>query len=199
MGKWETPKFPKLPIETPLTDDLARHLQEANVGILPDLDDVAQAVSPTAPSSEVALRSPVGRVEATERQAEQAALQATAAKLKQWLTEQCPTELSPKTHEATPVACDATAADPLYVSFAQEQTVLEREERWREQREINLEIRRVLDEAQQNPSEFMPSTAVAQPPGGRIARLQERRKERAAAKKAKVARKRAQAQRRRAA
>jgi hypothetical protein len=193
MEKWETPKFPKLPIETPLADVQARRLQEANVGILPDFDERLDE------QGEVALRSPVGRVEAAERQAEQAARQATAAKLKQWLTEQCPTELSPKTHEATPVACDATAADPLYVSFAQEQTVLEREERWREQREINLEIRRVLDEAQQNPSEFMPSTAVAQPPGGRIARLQERRKERAAAKKAKVARKRAQAQRRRAA
>src|SRR5262245_59099301 len=30
MGKWETPKFPKLPIETPLADVQARHIQEAN-------------------------------------------------------------------------------------------------------------------------------------------------------------------------
>lgn len=192
MGKWETPKFPKLPIETPLADDQAFKQREASVGVLPDLDDVGRAVSPTTPPSDVALRSPVGRVEAAERQAEQAARQAIGAELRRLMT----TELSPKTREATG---DATAADPLYVSFAQEQAVFEQAERQRELRENNREIRRALDEAQQSPSEFVPSTAVAQPPGGRIARFQERRQERAAVKKAKAARKRAQAQRRRAA
>jgi hypothetical protein len=109
------------------------------------------------------------------------------------------TPLSPKTHEATPVACDAAQDDPLYVSFQQEQAVYEREEQQRELRQQNLAIRRALDEAEQRPSMFMPSAPAAQPPCGLGARLQERRKERAAAKKAKAARKRAQAQRRRAA
>jgi hypothetical protein len=195
MGKWGTPKFPKLPIETPLADVQARHLREASVGVLPDLDDLDQPVSPTAPPSDVALRSPVGRVEAAEREAEQAARQATAAELKRLLT----TELSPKTREATPVARDAAPDNPLYVSFAEEQAVFEREERRRELRQSNLEFRRAFDEAEQRPNEFMPSTAAAQPLGGLGARLQERRQERAAAKKAKAARKRAQAQRRRAA
>lgn len=199
MGKWGTPKFPKLPIDTPLADVQARRLREASVGILPDLADIGRTVSPTAPPSDVALRSPVGRVEAAERQAEQAARQATAAKLKQWLTEQSPIGLSPKTREATAVACDATAADPLYVSFAQEQAVFEQAERRRELRESNLAFRRAFEAAERRPSIFMPSAPAVQPPGGRIARLQERRKARAAEKKAKAARKRAQAQRRRAA
>ena len=200
MGKWETPKFPKLPIETPLTDDLAFKEREASAGFLPDLDELLDA------QGAVPLRSPVGRVEAAERQAEQAARQKAIDGLRRLMTEQ----LSPKTDEATPVACD-TPPDPLYVSFAEEQAVFEQVERWREQRELNLEIRRALDEAEQHPSEFMPSTAVAtcrssfpaagaQPLGELGARLQERRRERAAAaKKAKAARKRAQAQRRRAA
>jgi hypothetical protein len=192
MGKWETPKFTKLPIDTPLTDDLAFQEREASVGTLPDLDDVA-------------LRSPVGRVEAAERQAEQAARQQAIDGLKRLMTEQVSpktheaTPLSPQTREATPVACDATAADPLYVSFQQEQAVYEREEQQRELRQQNRAIRRALDEAEQRPSMFMPSAPAAQPPCGLGARLQERRKERAAAKKAKAARKRAQAQRRRAA
>ena len=188
MGKWETPKFPKLPIETPLTDDLAFKEREASAGFLPDLDELLDA------QGAVPLRSPVGRVEAAERQAEQAARQKAIDGLRRLMTEQ----LSPKTDEATPVACD-TPPDPLYVSFQQEQAVFEQVERWREQRELNLEIRRALDEAQQHPSEFMPFTPTAQPLGGLGARLQERRRERAAAKKAKAARKRAQAQRRRAA
>lgn len=192
MGKWETPKFVKLPIDTPLADDLAFKEREANVGILPDLDDLDRPVSPTTPPSDVVLRSPVGRVEAAERQAQQAARQQAIDGLKRLMTEQ----VSPKTCEATPVA---SPPDPLYVSFAQEQAVFEREEQQRELRENNRQIRRALDEAEQNRSMFMPSTAVAQPPWELEARRLERRRERAAAKKAKAARKRAQAQRRRAA
>lgn len=192
MGPWGTPKFPKLPVETPLADVQAHQEWEAGVGIFHGLDE------PSDEQGAVALQSPVGRVEAAERQAEQAARQATAAKLKQWLTERPSAEVSPKTREATPVACDA-AADPLYVSFKQEEAVFARQEREREQRQSNLELRRAMDEAEQRPSVFFPSTEAVQRPGGRIARLQERRKARAAAKKAKAARKRAQAQRRRAA
>ena len=199
MGKWETPKFPKLPIETPLSDAQEVKVWEANVGILHCRDEQGNIVPPT----------PVDPAEVAAREAKQAAFQTKCAELKRRWAEQrqaelspktCEaTRLSPKTPEATPVACDATVADPLYVSFQQEQTVFEQEEQQRELRQNNLAIRRALDEAEQNPSVFLPSTVAAQPPGGRIARLQERQRERAAAKKAKAARKRAQAQRRRAA
>src|SRR5690606_27525730 len=121
------------------------------------------------------------------------------AELKRRWAEQRQAELSPKTPEATAVACDAPPVDPLFVSFQQEQAVFEQEEQQRELRQNNLTIRRVLDEAQERPSVFLPSTPAAQPPREQSFRLQERRKERAAAKKAKAARKRAAAQRRRAA
>ena len=189
MGKWETPKFPKLPVETPLSDLQEVKVWEANVGILYDRDERGNVVPP----------APADPAEVAAREAKQAAFQAKCAELKRRWAEQRQAELSPKTHEATPVACDATVADPLYVSFQQEQTVFEQAEQQRELRQNNLAIRRALDEAEQNPSIFMPTTAVVQRPGGRIARLQERQRERAAAKKAKAARKRAQAQRRRAA
>ena len=189
MGKWETPKFPKLPIETPLSDAQEVKVWEANVGILHCRDEQGNIVPPT----------PVDPAEVAAREAKQAAFQTKCAELNRRWAEQRQAELSPKTPEATPVACDATAVDPLYVSFQQEQTVFEQEEQQRELRQNNLAIRRALDEAEQNPSVFLPSTVAAQPPGGRIARLQERQRERAAAKKAKAARKRAQAQRRRAA
>ena len=189
MGKWETPKFPKLPIETPLSDVQEVKVWEANVGILHDRDEQGNIVPPT----------PVDPAEVAAREAQQAAFQAKCAELKRRWAEQRQAELSPKTCEATPVACDATVVDPLYVSFQQEQTVFEQEEEQRELRQNNLAIRRALDEAEERPSVFLPSTPVAQRPGGRRARLQERRQERAAAKKAKAARKRAQAQRRRAA
>ena len=199
MGKWETPKFPKLPIETPLSDAQEVKVWEANVGILHCRDEQGRIVPP----------APVDPAEVAAREAKQAAFQTKCAELKRRWAEQrqaglspktCEaTRLSPKTPEATPVACDATVADPLYVSFQQEQTVFEQAEQQRELHQNNLAIRRVLDEAEQNPSIFMPTTAVVQRTGGRIARLQERRQERAAAKKAKAARKRAAAQRRRAA
>ena len=199
MGKWETPKFPKLPVETPLVDVQEIKAWDAETMTIHDRDAHGAIVPPP----------PVDPAEVAAREAKQAAFQAKCAELKQRWAEQrqaglspktCEaTRLSPKTCEATPVACDATVADPLYVSFQQEQTVFEQAEQQRELRQNNLAIRRALDEAEQNPSIFMPTTAVVQPPGGRIARLQERQRERAAAKKAKAARKRAAAQRRRAA
>jgi hypothetical protein len=199
MGKWETPKFPKLPIETPLSDVQEVKVWEASVGILHDRNEPGNTAPP----------APVDPAEVAAREAKQAAFQAKCAELKRRWAEQRQAELSPKTreatrlspktNEATPVACDAPPVDPLFVSFQQEQAVFEQEEQQRELRQNNLAIRRALDEAEQNPSIFMPTTAVVQRPGGRIARLQERQRERAAAKKAKAARKRAAAQRRRAA
>jgi hypothetical protein len=56
-----------------------------------------------------------------------------------------------------------------------------------------------MDEAEQRPRVFFPSTEAVGQPRGLDARRQERRTARAAEKKAKAARKRAQAQRRRAA
>jgi hypothetical protein len=187
MGKWGVPKFPKLPIDTPLADVQTHKAWEANVGILHDGGE------------HVAPPSPVGRVELAERQAAEAARRAAAAELKRLLTEQPPAELSPKTCEATAVACDAPPVDPLYVAFAAEEAVFTEQERRREQRQSSLELRRAMAEAEQRPSVFFPSTAAVEPPAGRGVRRQERQKERAAEKKAKAARKRAQAQRRRAA
>ena len=116
MGKWGAPKFPKLPFETPLADVQAHKVWEAtSVGILRDDDEPGDGSGPSAPPS------PVGRVELAERQAAAAARQATAADLKRLLSGQPPEELSPKTCEATPVACDSPLADPLFVSFDQEQ------------------------------------------------------------------------------
>jgi hypothetical protein len=199
MGKWETPKFPKLPIETPLSDVQEVKVWEANVGILHCRDEQGRIVPP----------APVDPVEAAARQAKQAAFQAKCAELKRRLAEQRQAELSPKTceatvlspktPEATPVACDATVVDPLFVSFAAEQAVFEQEEQQRELRQNNLTIRRALDEAAQRPNVFYPSALAAQPPREQSFRRQERQRERAAAKKAKAARKRAAAQRRRAA
>ncbi len=136
--------------------------------------------------------SPVGRVELAERQAQEAARRAAGAEPRRLLA----TELSPKTCEATG---DTADADPLFVSFAEEEAVFEREERQRELRASNLELRRALDEAERRRSLWLPSTEAVAPSRGPDARRQERQKERAAEKKAKAARKRAQAQRRRAA
>jgi hypothetical protein len=199
MGKWGLPKFPKLPVDTPLADVQARRERDANVGSFDGLDAVGRAFSPTAPPSDVALPSPIGRVELAERQAQEAARRATAAELKRLLTEERPAELSPKTREATPVACDAPPVDPLYVSFEQEEAVFTQQERQHEQRQSNQELRRAMDQAEQRPSVWFPSTEAVRQPRGLGARRLERQKERAAAKKAKAARKRAQAQRRRAA
>ena len=185
MGPWGVPKFPKLPVDTPLADVQADKAWDAQAAILRDRDEPGNVVAPP---------SPVGRVERAERQAAEAARRAAGAELRRLLTE--PSELSPKTCEATG---DATAADPLDVSFAEEQTVFEREERQRELRQSNLELRRALDEAEQRPSVWFPSPAAVQQPRGGDPRRQERQKVRAAAKKAKAARKRAQAQCRRAA
>lgn len=177
MGKWETPKFPQLPIDTPLVDVQEVNVWKANVGIL---DDVGRAFSPTAPPSDVATPSPANPPELSPK------------------TRQA-TPLSPKTHKATPVARDAPPIDPLDVSFEQEEAYFEEQERLRELRQRNQELRRAMDEAEERPSLLFPSTATAQPPREQIVRRQERQRERAAVKKAKAARKRAQAQRRRAA
>ncbi|QDT74953.1 hypothetical protein [Lacipirellula limnantheis] len=199
MGKWGTPKFPRLPLETPLADVQACNQREANVRILPDCADALRPASPTTPPSDVALRSPIGRVEAAERQALEVARRAAVAELKRLLTEQSPAELSPKTREATPVACDTPPVDPLYVSFEEGEAVLTQQAHEREQRQSHLEFRRACDDAEQRPSVFFPSTAAVQQPPKPGARRYERQKARAAEKKAKAARKRAQAQRRRAA
>ena len=183
MGKWGAPKFPKLPVETPLADVQADKAWDAQAAILRDRDEPDDVVAPP---------SPVGRVERAERQAAEAARRAAGAELKRLLA----TELSPKTCEATG---DATAADPLDVSFAEEEAVFEREERQRELRQSNLELRRALDEAEQRPRVWFPSPAAVPQPRGGDPRRQERQQARAAAKTAKAARKRAQAQRRRAA
>jgi hypothetical protein len=186
MGKWGVPKFPKLPVDTPLADVQADKAWDASVRIFRDRDEQGNLAPP----------SPVGRVEIAERQAAEAARRAAGAELKRLLTEPDPAELSPKTREATG---DTPPADPLFVSFAQEEAVFEREERQRELRQSNRELRRAMAEAEQRPSVFFPSTAAVGPPRAPAVRRQERQKARAAAKKAKAARKRAQAQRRRAA
>jgi hypothetical protein len=189
MGKWGAPKFPKLPVDTPLADLQAWKEREAGVGILRD------------EPGDVLLPSPVGRVELAEREAEAAARRATAAELKRLLTE----ELSPKTCEATAVA---PPADPLYVTFEQEAAAFEQRRRHRQLRQSNQQLRRALDEAQQRPNVWFPSAegvpelseGVQEETAARLSsRRRERQRQRAAAKKAKAARKRAQAQRRRAA
>ena len=182
MGKWETPKFPKLPIETPLSD-----VQEVKAW-----DAEAMTIHDRDAHGAIVLPPPVDP-------ADVAAHEAKCAELKRRLAEQRQTELSPIMHEATPVACDAPPVDPLDVSFEQEEAYFEEEERRREQRQRSLEFRRAMDEAEERPSVLFPSTPVAQPPREQSLRRQERQRERAAAKKAKAARKRAQAQRRRAA
>jgi len=182
MGKWGTPKSPKLPVDTPLADVQADKAWDARAAILRGGNEQGNLAPP----------SPVGRVELAERQAQEAARRAAGAELRRLLA----TELSPKTCEATG---DTADADPLFVSFAEEEAVFEREERQRELRQSNLELRRALDEAEQRRSLWLPSTEAVAPSRGLDARRQERQKERAAEKKAKAARKRAQAQRRRAA
>lgn len=189
MGKWGLPKFPKLPVETPLADVQTDKAWDANVRIVHDGDE----------QGDVALPSPVGRVEIAERQAAEAARREVGAELKRLLTEQGPAELSPKTCEATAVASDAPPVDPLYVAFEEEAAIFEQQERQRELRQSNLELRRARDEAEKRPSVWFPSTEAVQQPRGGDPRRQERQQTRAAAKKAKAARKRAQAQRRRAA
>ena len=189
MGKWGLPKFPKLPVETPLADVQAHKEWDANVTILHDRDEQGNIVPPPT----------VDPAEVAARQAKQAARAAQTAELKRRLAEERQAELSPKTCEATPVACDAPPVEPLFVSFQQEEAVFEQQERQREQRQSNLELRRAMDDAEQRPTVFFPSTEAVQQPRGRGARRQERQTARAAEKKAKAARKRAQAQRRRAA
>ena len=88
MGKWGAPKFPKLPVETPLADVQADKAWDAQAAILRDRDEPDDVVAPP---------SPVGRVERAERQAAEAARRAAGAELKRLLA----TELSPKTCEAT--------------------------------------------------------------------------------------------------
>ena len=189
MGKWETPKFPKLPVETPLSD-----VQEIKAW-----DAEAMTIHDRDAHGAIVLPQPVDP-------ADVAAHEAKCAELKRRLAEQRHAELSPKTREATRLSPkmheatgDATAVDPLDVSFQQEEAFFEEQERLRELRQRNQELRRAMDEAEERPSVLFPSTAAAQPPREQSLRRQERQRERAAAKKAKAARKRAQAQRRRAA
>ena len=185
MGKWETPKFPKLPVETPLVD-----VQEIKAW-----DAEAMTIHDRDAHGAIVLPPPVDP-------ADVAAHEAKCAELKRRLAEQRQAELSPKTREATrlsPKMHEATAVDPLDVSFQQEEAFFEEQERLREQRQRSLEFRRAMDEAEERPSVLFPSTAADQPPREQSLRRQERQRERAAAKKAKAARKRAQAQRRRAA
>src|SRR5690606_5074804 len=101
----------KLPIKTPLSDVQEVKVWEANVGILYDRDERGNVVPP----------APVDPAEVAAREAQQAAFQAKCAELKRRLAEQRQAGLSPKTPEATAVACDATVADPLYVSFQQQE------------------------------------------------------------------------------
>jgi len=189
MGKWETPKFPKLPVDTPLTDVQDDQAWKARTLTVHDRDEHGNIVPPP----------PVDPAKVAAHEAKQAACQAKCAELKRRLAEQRQAQLSPKTHEATPVACDASPVDPLDVSFQQEEAYFEEQERRREQRQRNLALRRAMDEAEERPSVLFPSTSAAQPPREQSLRRQERQRERAAVKKAKAARKRAQAQRRRAA
>src|SRR5690606_4926285 len=84
MGKWETPKFPKLPIETPLSDVQEVKVWEANVGILYDRDERGNIVPPT----------PVDPAEVAAREAKQAAFQAKCAELKRRWAERRQAELS---------------------------------------------------------------------------------------------------------
>jgi len=151
MGKWGAPKFPKLPVETPLTDVQADKAWKASALTVHDRDEHGAIVPPP----------PVDPAEVAARAAQQAAFEAQHAELKRRLAEQRQAQVSPKTREATPVACDASPVDPLDVSFQQEEAYFEEQERLREQRQRNQELRRAMDEAEQRPSVLFPAAEAA--------------------------------------
>ena len=147
MGHWGAPKFPKLPVETPLADGQADKAWRAQTLTIHDRDEQGNIVPPP----------PVDPAEVAARQAKQAALEAQRAELKRRLAENRKTELSPKTREATGVACDATPADPLYVGFEAEEAVFMQQEREQDQRQRTQEFIRLFDESQQRESVLFPA------------------------------------------
>jgi len=145
MGKWGVPKFPKLPVETPLADIQTGKAWDANVRIAHDRDEQGNAVPPP----------PIDPAEVAAREAKAAACQAERAELKRRLAEQRQAELSPKTCQATPVDCDtadtgacrpdAAPVDPLDVSFAEEEESFAQRERDCEQWRRSQELVRLFD------------------------------------------------------
>jgi hypothetical protein len=147
MGQWGTPKFRKLPVDAPLTDGQADKAWRAQTLTIHDRDEQGNIVQPP----------PVDPAEVAARAAKQAALEARRAELKCRLAEQRQAQLSPKTREATGVACDATPADPLYVGFEAEEAVFMQQEREQDQRQRTQEFIRLFDESQQRESVLFPA------------------------------------------
>jgi len=145
MGKWGAPKFPKLPVDTPHLDAQADKEWQTNVRILHDRDEQGNIVLPP----------PVDPAEEAAREALQAPRQPSLAELKRRLDEQRQAKLSPKTCEATAVACDtvdtgacrpdADPHDPLYISYEQAEEVLEQRARERERWERSQEFKRLYE------------------------------------------------------
>lgn len=122
MGKWGQPKFPQLPVATPLADAQADQAWHAPAMTVADCDEQGNVVP-----------SPV----------ERAAVAAHVA------------QLSPKTCDATAVACgmaetgacrpDAAPVDPLAVSYEQAEEIFAQRERERQQWQGSQEFLRLRD------------------------------------------------------
>jgi Trp operon repressor len=138
MGRWGAPKFPKLPVDTPHLDAQADKQWQTNVRIVHDRDEQGNIVLPP----------PVDP-------AEEAAFQAKCSELKRRWAAQRAAKLSPKTCEATPVACDtldtgacrpdAEPHDPLDVSYEQAEELLEQRAQERERWERSQEFKRLYE------------------------------------------------------